>query len=246
MSGFATILADRVEAYIVLRRSLGFSLKKQAAILRSLVRYVELEKLDGPLTQAMALDFVLSWNGTANGRANRYGVVRCFADYLAIYDPRTEALDPKTLPRTRTIPPPRILSDEELGSLMSACRRVSPDYPGRALVLAPVVGLLASTGLRSGEALRLDRADVDLVNGVLHIRRAKFRKDRLVPVHATTRQALRDYAQHREATYPTPKDAAFFLSSRGNRLSPAGLRTAFTAACAWPGSTMASACVRMI
>src|SRR5208282_973284 len=76
------------EAYIALRRSLGFSLKKQAAILRSLVRYVELEKLDGPLTRAMALDFVLSWNGTANGRANRYGVVRRFADYLAIYDLR--------------------------------------------------------------------------------------------------------------------------------------------------------------
>ena len=114
---------------------------------------------------------------------------------------------------------------------MSACRRVSPEYPGRALVLAPVVGLLASTGLRSGEALRLDRADVDLVNGVLHIRKAKFRKDRLVPVHAATRQALRDYARHRDATYPTPKDAAFFLSSRGNRLSPTGLRKAFTAAC---------------
>jgi integrase len=235
MSGFASTLADRVEAYIALRRSLGFSLKKQAAILRLLVRCVELEKLGGPLTRAMTLDFVLSWNGTTNGHANRYGVLRHFADYLAIYDPRTEALDPKTLPRTRTIPPPRILSDEELGSLMSACRRVSPDYPGRALVLAPVVGLLASAGLRSGEALRLDRADVDLVYGVLHIRKAKFRKDRLVPVHATTRQVLCDYAQHRDATYPTPKDTAFFLSSRGNRLSPAGLRTAFAAACALAG-----------
>jgi hypothetical protein len=91
MSGFATILADRVEAYIVLRRSLGFSLKKQAAILRSLVRYVELEKLDGPLTRAMALDFVLSWNGTTTGRADRYGVLRHFADYLAIYNPHNSA-----------------------------------------------------------------------------------------------------------------------------------------------------------
>ena len=235
MSDFATTLADRVEGYVTLRRSLGYSLENQAAILRSLVRYVEREALDGPLTRAMALDFVLSWNGTANGRANRYGVVRHIADYLAIYDPLTEALDPKTLPRTRTIPPPRILNEEELGSLMSACRRVSPECPGRTLVLTAVVGLLASTGLRSGEALRLDRADVDLVNGVLHIRKTKFRKDRLVPVHATTRQALRDYAHQRDAAYPTPKDAAFFLSSRGNRLSPAGLRTAFTDACALAG-----------
>ena len=83
-------------------------------------------------------------------------------------------------------------------------------------------------GIALGEALRLDRADVDLVNGVLHIRQAKFRKDRLVPVHATTRQALCGYVQHRDAIYPTPKDAAFFLSSRGNRLSPAGLRTRYS------------------
>jgi integrase len=154
---------------------------------------------------------------------------------IPIYDPRTEALDPKALPRTRAIPPPRIVSDEELGLLMSACRRVSPEYPGRALVLAPVVGLLASTGLRSGEALRLDRADVDLVNGVLHIRQTKFRKDRLVPVHVTTLQALREYAQHRDAVHPMPKDAAFFLSARGSRLSSTGLETAFSAACALAG-----------
>ena len=235
MSCFATTLADRVEAYVLLRRSLGYSFQKQAAILRALVCYVERETIGGPLTRAMALDCVLSWNGTANGRAIRYGVIRRFADYLAIYDPRTEALAPKTLPRARATPPPRILSDEELGLLMSACRHVSPDCPGRALVLAPVVGLLASTGLRSGEALRLDCTDVDLVNGVLHIRQTKFRKDRLVPVHATTLQALRHYIQQRDAAYPTPKDTAFFLSSRGNRLSPAGLRTAFTAACALAG-----------
>jgi hypothetical protein len=87
MSDFATTLADRVEAYIALRRSLGYSLKNQATILHALVRYIEREALDGPLTRAMALDFVLSWNGTANGRAVRYGVVRRFATYLAIYDP---------------------------------------------------------------------------------------------------------------------------------------------------------------
>ena len=58
--------------------------------------------------------------------------------------------------------------------------------PVRAMVLTPLIGLLASTGLRSGEALRLDRADVDLTGGVLHIRKTKFRKDRLVPVHSTT------------------------------------------------------------
>ena len=173
--------------------------------------------------------------GTANGRAIRHGVLRRFCDYLAIYDARTEALNPRALSRSRAIPPPRILSDAELGSLMSACRRVSPGYPERGVVLTMLVGLLASTGLRSGEALRLDRADVDLAGGVLHIRKTKFRKDRLVPVHTTTLAALRQYARHRDAAFPASKDTAFFLSSRGNRLSAAGLYAAFDAACALAG-----------
>jgi integrase len=230
MSDFPKILADRVEAYIALRRSLGYAFRKSAAMLRALAQYVATEELDGPFTQELALRFVLSWDGTANGRAIRHGIVRRFCDYLAIYDGRTESLDPRELPRSRAIPPPRILSDEELGSLMSACRRVSPEYPERGVMLTMLVGLLASTGLRSGEARRLDRADVDLVDGILRIRKTKFRKDRLVPVHKTTLAALRAYARHRDTVFPVPKDAAFFLSSRGNRLSSSGLSSAFGAA----------------
>ena len=235
MNRFARTLATRVEDYVTLRRSLGYSFQKQAGTLRALVRYVESEQLCGPLTRTMTLSFVLSWQGSCNGRATRHGVVRRFGEYLAIYDTRTEALDPRALPRSRAIPPRRILTDQELGSLMSACRRVSPDYPERAQVLTAVVGLLASTGLRSGEALRLDRTDVDLASGVLHIRKTKFRKDRLVPVHSTTLTALRNYARHRDAVFTAPKDSAFFLSSRGNRLSPSGLCAAFGAGCELAG-----------
>ena len=235
MSSFARTLAIKVEDYVTLRRSLGYAFQKQAATLRALVQYAKVEQLDGPLTRDMALNFVFSWEGTANGRAIRHGVVRRFCEYLAIYDPRTEALDPRALPRSRAIPPPRILTDDELGSLMSACCRVSPDYPERATVLTALVGLLASTGLRSGEALRLDRADVDLIGGVLHIRKTKFRKDRLVPIHPTTLTVLRNYDRHRNAVFPVPKDSAFFLSSRGNRLSPPGLYAAFDAACELAG-----------
>jgi integrase len=235
MSSFARTLAIKVEDYVTLRRSLGYAFQKQAATLRALVQYAKVGQLDGPLTRDMALNFVFSWEGTANGRATRHGVVRRFCEYLAIYDPRTEALDPRALPRSRAIPPPRILTDDELRSLMSACCRVSPDYPERATVLTALVGLLASTGLRSGEALRLDRADVDLIGGVLHIRKTKFRKDRLVPIHPTTLMELRNYDRHRSAVFPVPKDSAFFLSSRGNRLSPPGLYAAFDAACELAG-----------
>jgi integrase len=235
MNTFAKELADKVEGYIALRRSLGYAFEKQAATLRELAQYVVAQRLDGPMTQNAALAFLFSRKGTPNGRAIRHAVIRRFCEYLAIYDARTEALDPRALPRSRAVPPPRILSDMELESLMAACRCVSPRYPERSIVLTVLVGLLASTGLRSGEALHLDRADVDLVNGVLHIRKTKFRKDRLVPVHATTLTALRQYACHRDTAFPAPKDSAFFLSSRGNRLSSAGFHLAFEAVCKLAG-----------
>ncbi|WP_244941562.1 tyrosine-type recombinase/integrase [Bradyrhizobium yuanmingense] len=96
--------------------------------------------------------------------------------------------------------------------------------------MATLIGLLASTGLRSGEVVSLDRGDVDLTNGVVLVRKTKFRKDRLIPVHPTTQAALRRYARERDTVFSRPKGEAFFLSSRGCRLSATGLQSNFAKA----------------
>jgi integrase len=230
VTAFAASLGEKAERYIELRRSLGYAFNKQAGTIRAFVRYVERNRLDAHATRTMALDFVLSFGGAANSRAVRYGVLRRFYEYLAVYDPRTEALERRAFSRSRAIPPPRILSEAELASLIDACGRISPEIPLRGHTMATLIGLLASTGLRSGEVVRLDRGDVDLTNGVVLVRKTKFRKDRLVPVHTTTRAALRRYARERDAVFSTPKDEAFFLSSRGGRLSAAGLQGNFAKA----------------
>ena len=235
MTDFSTTLAQRIDSYIALQRSLGYAFCKQAAILRTFLRDVEANQLAGPLTQQMALDFVPSGGATPVCRAVRYAVLRRFAEYLAVYDSRTSALDPRALPRSRAIPPPRILSDQELNRLFAAIDRLSPQHPQRRQTLATLVGLLASTGLRSGEALRLDRADVDLTAGVLAVRQSKFHKDRLVPVHATTVAALCEYARLRNLAFPQSHCPAFFVSLRGCRLSHTALNVAWREACALAG-----------
>jgi lipopolysaccharide/colanic/teichoic acid biosynthesis glycosyltransferase len=155
MSAFAKILTEKVESYIDLRRSLGYSFRKQAATLRALARFVETEQLDGPLTQGVALNFVLSIEGAGNGRAIRHGVLRRFCEYLAVYDARTGGLDPRAFPRSRAIPPPRILSDQELASLIAACSHLSPTTPHRGRTLTMLVGLLASTAEnRTGDFMK--------------------------------------------------------------------------------------------
>lgn len=190
MTDFAVFLGEKVERYIELRRALGYAFDKQAGTLRAFVRHIERAELDAPATRTMALDFVLSFGGAANSRAIRHGVLRRFYEYLAVYDLRTEILERRAFARSRAIPPPRILSEVELTSLIDACSLISPRIPLRGSTLATLVGLLASTGLRSGEAVRLDRGDVDLTSGVILVRKTKFRKDRLVPVHPTTRVAF--------------------------------------------------------
>lgn len=235
MTVFADTLSASIANYLDLQHSLGYQFRKQAGSLQAFLRYVRSTDAQGPLSQVLALECVMAGNLTPDGRAIRYAVIRRFAQYHAAFDHRTEPFDPRALPRFRAIPPPRILSTEELRSLMAASERVSTDQPLRGRTILTVVGLLASTGLRSGEAVRLNGSDVDLVGGVLKIRKTKFRKDRLVPVHATTLTALRDYASYRDLEYPTPMTPAFFLSTRGVRLSRSGLSYGFKQACTLAG-----------
>jgi integrase len=227
MTAFASTVTLSIRRYIHLQRALGYQFHKQAASLRAFGRHLHSIRAPGPLSQALALKFAMASDLTPNGRAIRYAVIRRFAQYHAAFDPRAESLDRRALPRSRAIPPPRILSEEELRCPMAASKRVSRGSSLRGRTLATVIGLLVSTGLRSGEALRLDRSDVDMTRGVLQIRKTKFRKDRLVPVHPTTLTALRGYAQHRDFAFPSPKTRAFFLSTRGTRLKSSGLYYGF-------------------
>ena len=73
--------------------------------------------------------------------------------------------------------------------------------------------------MRVSEALALDREDVDLEQGILTIRRTKFRKSRLVPLHESTCQVLAAYARARDRVVRRPTTAAFFLSECGTRVT---------------------------
>ena len=111
---------------------------------------------------------------------------------------------------------PYLYSDADIAALMAAARQFRS--PLRAATFEALVGLLAVTGLRIGEALRLDRDDVDLAEGVLRIRVSKFGKSREVPVHASTVDALAAYARRRDQLCPRPTGPSFFVSTAGTRL----------------------------
>lgn len=126
MTAFAQRVIDGITRYVALRRDLGYAFAKQAAILRDFGRFVAQRRAAGPLTQAIALAYVVGCEVTSNERQRRYRVVKNFAEYFGIFDRRTESLDPHVLPRSRAIPPARILDDEELRRLLDAAKAIVP------------------------------------------------------------------------------------------------------------------------
>src|SRR5207245_3456498 len=127
---------------------------------------------------------------------------------LAGIDPRTEIPLAGLIPIRRRWRPPFIYSEADIVALMDQARRSIPQ-PLRAATYETLIGLLAATGLRIGEAIRLDRHDIDWTEGVLLVRQSKFGKSRKVPLQPTTIEAMQEYGRRRDALCLRPSSDSF-------------------------------------
>jgi integrase len=128
-------------------------------------------------------------------------------------------------PVRRHRPTPYLWSPRDIRRLLEGARTLTP--PLRAATHETLFGLLTASGMRVGEAIGLQRDDVDLGTGVITIREAKFDRSRLVPLHPTATEALRRYAAERDRLCPRPRSGAFFLSSVGTTLGRSGVDATF-------------------
>jgi integrase/recombinase XerD len=206
-----------VRDYLALRRSLGYQLRQEARLLGSLAAYLQSRGLDR-VTVAAALSWATQPQHTSpSWHAKRLAAVRGFAAYLATIDPASQVIPPGLLPGRTARTAPYLYSPAQVQALMAAAARLP--CPLRAATFETFIGLMAATGLRTGEAMTLDRADADLSDGTLQIRRSKLGKSRLVPLHPTTTAALASYASRRDRLCPQPDTTAFFISGAGTRLN---------------------------
>ena len=208
------MLTDDVERYLALRQALGFRLQGTSHNLRAFVRFAT-QRGDTRISSATALDWA-SQPLSASGRYVRLRDVVLFARFLRAEDPSHE-LPPARHFRFRSIRrPPYIYAPAEIGRLLAATDRLRQSYPLRRAVYRTMLGLIASTGLRPSEALDL-RLDDALPAGILRIRKTKFGKSRLVPLHPSTVGALESYLRLRQ-TEPMAGDDHLFLSGTGGRI----------------------------
>ena len=217
----ATSLLARVECYLVERRRLGFSDRNQVYSLRSFARHVRAIGHRGPLTVEVMADWArCDSHGSSEPRtwAQRLKTLRSFMRWLQQFEPRTDVPDDTIFGRLPERQAPHIYSDQEIVDLLAAARRLGPTPGLRGVIFETLFGLIACTGLRIGEALSLRNMDVDLKEGMLTIRQAKFGKSRQVPMHPSTVQSLRRYRQMCDlAGESAVDDAPFFAGTRGQR-----------------------------
>ena len=212
MSNLHQILAD----YLATRRAMGYKLQHAD---RRLLEFVELVLAQGSscITTKLALQWATKPLGASPAWfASRLGLIRQFALYAQAFDPGTEVPPHHLICHVSRRPTPYIYSQEDIQRLLEAARRQR--HRLSACTDVTLLGLLAVTGMRVGEAIRLDRRDLDHDRALLVVRQTKFGKSRELPLHRSTVEALGRYARTRDRLIPLQYSSRLFLSRSGKPL----------------------------
>ena len=223
-------LRQELDRYLAVRRSLGYDLGTAARILRRFIGFAESQGI-----KHVSADLFLRWQkayGRAGGQtwAARFGIVRLFAQWLHGLDPAHETLPRGLMPYRARRPRPYIYSEAEIASIVATAAELPSTYGLRGLTYATLFGLIAVTGLRISEALALDAGDVDLISGVLTIRRGKLGKARLIPLDASVTERLLTYVGERNRLLGFAPQA-FFVSEQKTRVGDCSARYNFALVC---------------
>ena len=241
MAGIAIMntLRANVTDYLATRRAMGFKVEGLSKLLLSFVAFCEARG-----ATRVQNDLAVQW-ATARIKvpvsdalfARRMDAVRIFARHQHALDPATE-IPAEALGSRRYRPKePNVFSENEIAALLAAADTLSPRF--KALTWRTLIGLLAATGMRPGEACHLTVSDIDLTNGVIEVLRTKFGKSRLVFIHPTTATVVARYLQARQKWVGTAARACptVFVNSRRGALNPDTLGVTFNRIVAVAGLT---------
>ncbi|MEU1601481.1 tyrosine-type recombinase/integrase [Streptomyces sp. NPDC005708] len=209
-------LHRRLQEYLAVRRAMGFKMERHEKLLTQFADYLAQHRVP-----TLTIEHALAWAtspSSADPRwwAARLSMVRGFAVHLNALDPVHQVPPPGLIPHGSRRTVPHIYTSHEIGTLIRAAGHLS--FPLRAGTYQTLIRLLASTGMRVGEAIRLDREDLDDNLGLLTVRGTKFGKSRQLPLHPTATAGLQEYLRLRDRLLPQPSTNALLLSTRGFRL----------------------------
>lgn len=231
-----------LEDYLSVRHAMGFKLESTGRLLGQFVTYLEDHGAD-----TVTIDHALAWSmapatGSPAWWAVRMQAVRGFAAHLHTLDPRVQVPPAGMIRAGSRRATPYLYSGTDISAIIAAAGTLR--YPLLVATYQTLISLLAVTGMRIGEAIRLDHADVDTSRGLLVVRDSKFGKSRQVPLHPTTTAALQAYLDRRDDLLPAPASPAVFVSSTGTRLHHSNIQRIFARLTRRAGLTPRSASCR--
>lgn len=225
-----TRLFKAVQEYLTMRYQLGYKLQRATSVLNGFVAYTKQKKVSH-ITTKIALEYAMqNQNAAPPSWASRLGIIRRFALHMRLFDPLTEVPPPYLLPYSYRRKSPYIYSEKDIHKLLKSCSILS-NHPLEANTYYTLLGLIAVTGLRPGEALKLERDSVDMSLGIITIHDSKFRKTRKIPIHKSTIKMLQEYAKHRDQYFRKQMSSYFFVGKRGFGLQARTVRSIFAKIC---------------
>ena len=209
------VIGLQVEDYLSTRRVMGFELQGAGYQLRAFARFAKQQGHRG----ASTMDLALQWAQGANEpgpvtAARRLEVLRPFLTYCRQFDPAGVVVPVGLCGSGHRRLAPHIYTESEVTELLDAAKKLKP-VGLRPLTYMTLFGLLAATGMRLSEALHLERADLNLTQPAITVRETKFKKSRLLPIHASTAQALVVYQKATRNMQRGPGVETVFLTSTG-------------------------------
>ena len=219
----------RAQEYLDERRRLGYALSTTGARLLAFARFADKVGHKGPLTLKLIVDWAKgqATRPTPITWARRVDIIRPFAKFCARYEPKT-AIPPIDMfgPAYRRLTP-HIYSDEEIADLLAAAGRLRPAGTLRPATYRTLFGLIAATGLRRSEALKLLCTDFDAAQNRLTIRETKLRKSRHVYLHPTVTEQLVRYGKLRDRFTGKVPSKRLFVTKSGTALSEVTVQKVF-------------------
>ncbi|HEX6465215.1 MAG TPA: tyrosine-type recombinase/integrase [Vicinamibacterales bacterium] len=214
-----TPLHRAVDEYLALRRQLGVTLHETGRVLTAFAAYAAQNRADY-VTTALVLRWASHLTCVSSATLHdRCQMIRRFAQWRHLTDARTEIPAPDLLPGRYRRRPPRLYREEDIPRLLAAARQLPSATGLRGRTYETLFGLLVVTGLRSSEGVALDNGDLDHRQATLVVRRTKFGKSRIVPLHPSTMAALITYQHLRDRIVAARFDDGLFVSERGVRIT---------------------------
>lgn len=202
-------MTRRVDRFLEHRHDLGYTAPNMERHLRSFARFAVEQGHGGPPT----MDLMRTWI-SGKQPARRWTSLRKFCQFCALTESGTDIPNKKLGRKASPRSTPFIYSPAQIQALLRAARGLGPKKSARGFTYATYFGLIAATGMRPGEAMRLMHKDIDWERATISIRDSKNNRLRVIPVHRSVIDALKIYRELRITILDDLVDKPFFLDDR--------------------------------